>query len=76
MPLIIHFHREGSIWATLEMQFQGGASDEFLLQPLKDAISGGKLGPFTVNKTLDLNPSMLTLNFCNLLRHVHDWKNS
>ena len=47
--------RSGSVVATLEMKF--GKSVNEPLTPLKEAIKDGKLGSFTVNRDLDMNPS-------------------
>ena len=41
------------------MQFQEGITDKSLIEPLEDAMSDETLGPFTVDKQLELNPSML-----------------
>jgi len=55
---MFHFYSPGSIKAILKMQFQEGDNNT-LLQPLRDAILDETLGPFTVDKELELNPSML-----------------
>ncbi|KAJ7371563.1 hypothetical protein OS493_024236 [Desmophyllum pertusum] len=49
--------RSGSVVATLEMKF--GKSVNEPLTPLKEAIRDGKLGSFTVNPELDMNPTTL-----------------
>jgi len=54
---VISFIREGSsIWAIVQLHFKEVVIDP--LQPLRDAVSDGKLGPFTVDRQLDLNPSI------------------
>ena len=40
----------------MELAFGPSVSDP--LKPLKDEVNDGKLGPFTVDRELDLNPSM------------------
>ncbi|KAL9964710.1 hypothetical protein ACROYT_G028387 [Oculina patagonica] len=47
--------REGSVKAIVELLF--GKSVANPLKPLEDAIRNGKLGSFTVDKSLDLNPT-------------------
>ena len=58
---MFHFYRQGSrIWAIVQLHFPEEVTDP--LQPLRDAVSVGRLGPFTVEQQLDLSPSTLDLN--------------
>ena len=43
--------------AVAQLQFQKGVNDP--LQPLRDDMSNGTLGMFTVDRNLVLNPSMI-----------------
>jgi len=51
---VVNFWQGSSIWAIVQLHFKEGVSDP--LQPLRDAVSDGRLGPFTVDRQLDLNP--------------------
>ncbi|KAL9964712.1 hypothetical protein ACROYT_G028390 [Oculina patagonica] len=51
---VVNF-REGSVDAIVELLFGKSITDP--LKPLQDEINDGKLGSFTVDKSLDLNPT-------------------
>lgn len=46
----------GSVRAFLELEFRSTLADP--LRPLRDAVRSGTLGPFTVDTTLELNPTV------------------
>lgn len=51
--------RPGSVRAFVDMEFPSNLSDP--LKPLRDAMQSGKLGMFTVDRELVINPSEFPL---------------
>ncbi|KAM7440130.1 hypothetical protein ABFA07_010624 [Porites harrisoni] len=51
----IRLFRQGSIVAHVQLVFQSGDSDP--LQPLRDVVEDGRLGPFNVDSQLTLDPT-------------------
>ena len=49
------YYRDGSVYAIVELAFGPTVNDP--LKPLRDEMKDGKLGPYTVDRQLDVNPS-------------------
>ena len=60
MPVLII--RRGSVRAFLDLQFAKTVVDP--LSPLRDAVATGRLGAFTVDRDLEVNPSESSVVFC------------
>jgi len=53
--LFLHY-RDGSVYAIVELTFGPSVNDP--LKPLRDEMNDGKLGSYTVDRQLDVNPTI------------------
>jgi len=53
--LFLHY-RDGSVYAIVELTFGPSVNDR--LKPLRDEMNDGKLGSYTVDRQLDVNPTL------------------